>query len=115
MGPADPAPDCGAGAAKRHELHMSLSRTLPVAFHLKDSLLAELRTALAPVQSFSLQLRGTRVFTNDERTRTFVSVPLLAGSPGAKVVLRMIGRVNTAFLMHGLQVYYQVYYQVDGS
>jgi len=57
-----------------------------------------------------------RVFINDERTRTFLAVPLVgcdqqmdAGAfENLRQVLRAIGAVNKAFIMHGLQVYYKV-------
>mmetsp|Transcript_19096 Transcript_19096/g.56790 ORF Transcript_19096/g.56790 Transcript_19096/m.56790 type:complete len:412 (-) Transcript_19096:184-1419(-) len=93
--------------ATREVLHLSLSRVQPLRFHLRDSLLEELRAAMAPFQSASLELLGLRVFCNDERTRTFVALLLPPNGTAYRAVVRMIGAVNKAFMMHGLKVFYQ--------
>eukprot|EP00955_Chlamydomonas_euryale_P022497 237733-Chlamydomonas_euryale.AAC.3 len=71
---------------------------------------ASLRSLLRcrPHCSASLELLGLRVFCNDERTRTFVALLLPPNGTAYRAVVRMIGAVNKAFMMHGLKVFYQV-------
>ncbi|GAX76276.1 hypothetical protein CEUSTIGMA_g3720.t1 [Chlamydomonas eustigma] len=96
-------------------LHVSLSRTVPVKFHLVPSLIQELQEGVKKEmmkQGFSMLLsRQIQCFVNDERTRSFVAMPYeregKEGSACFKKVLRLIGAVNKAFIMHGLQVYYK--------
>ena len=65
-------------------------------------------------------------FVNDERTRSFLAIPIGSGMAMATAaggddclkrlrvnrpprhLLKMIGAVNKVFVMHGLQVYYKV-------
>ena len=59
-----------------------------------------------------------KIFVNDERTRTFIAISIVGSAepPSAvgpvrgdlKRLLKAIGAVNKAFVMHGLQVYYKV-------
>mmetsp|Transcript_9622 Transcript_9622/g.20509 ORF Transcript_9622/g.20509 Transcript_9622/m.20509 type:complete len:436 (+) Transcript_9622:2-1309(+) len=92
-------------ATSRLSHHVSLSRTLPVKFHLVPTLLPELREKLAGSRRFELELGGLECFINDERTRTFLSVPLWR-KRGLGQARGLIAAVNQAFIMHGLQPFY---------
>eukprot|EP00742_Colponemidia_sp_Colp-10_P003391 GILJ01003611.1.p1 GENE.GILJ01003611.1~~GILJ01003611.1.p1 ORF type:complete len:264 (+),score=30.65 GILJ01003611.1:794-1585(+) len=89
------------------ELHLSLSRTFTVQFHLIEPLLARLQQELCrspPLGAFSVSVRDVELFSNDERTRWFSSLSVLHGR---SEIINLIGRVDAALKLFGLPVYYQ--------
>eukprot|EP00743_Colponemidia_sp_Colp-15_P005313 GILK01005713.1.p1 GENE.GILK01005713.1~~GILK01005713.1.p1 ORF type:complete len:265 (-),score=21.07 GILK01005713.1:183-977(-) len=90
-----------------NELHLSLSRTFTVQFHLIEPLLARLQQELCRPPSlgaFSVSLRDVELFSNDERTRWFSSLSVLHGR---REIINLIGRVDAALKLFGLPLYYQ--------
>ncbi len=93
----------GSGAATSEPLlHFSLSRTLPVRFHLVATLLQALREALADQSSCSLRVGGLRCFVNDERTRSFLALPVLRQTPEDHKAYRKAREPITALARRGL-------------
>ena len=87
------------------EEHMSLSRTLFVKSHIKDSLLSQLRDSRIRDSDTCLYLRNTlRVYLNEERNTAFLGFPVdPTVSPYA---LEMIRRIDTILEIFGLPVFY---------
>ncbi|XP_016936366.3 U6 snRNA phosphodiesterase 1 isoform X1 [Drosophila suzukii] len=57
-------------------LHLSLSRTVVLQYHQIDEFSRSLQTALSSSVGFTATLQGLRIYTNEERTRTFIAAPL---------------------------------------
>ncbi|XP_050745102.1 U6 snRNA phosphodiesterase 1 isoform X2 [Drosophila biarmipes] len=57
-------------------LHLSLSRTVVLQYHQIDEFSRSLQTALNSSVGFTATLQGLRIYTNEERTRTFIAAPL---------------------------------------
>ncbi|KAH8354128.1 hypothetical protein KR084_000868 [Drosophila pseudotakahashii] len=57
-------------------LHLSLSRTVVLQYHQIDEFSRSLQTALNSSAGFTATLQGLRIYTNEERTRTFIAAPL---------------------------------------
>ncbi|XP_005108931.1 U6 snRNA phosphodiesterase [Aplysia californica] len=58
------------------EFHVSLSRTVPIRHHWIDPLVDSLRSSFKPLQTTISDLSAVRMFTNDEKTRTFLCLEL---------------------------------------
>lgn len=85
--------------------HISLSRTAAVRMPQIESLVESLQRAGRRFAPLELTLSGLKVFINDERTRTFLALPV--APPGAQAVNKMIAAVDRAFVMHGLPRFYE--------
>ncbi|XP_017483767.1 PREDICTED: U6 snRNA phosphodiesterase isoform X1 [Rhagoletis zephyria] len=55
------------------DLHISLSRTVVLQYHHIDSFVESLRNKLEVTASFSISLSRLHIYTNEERTRTFIA------------------------------------------
>ncbi|CAL1539978.1 unnamed protein product [Lymnaea stagnalis] len=58
------------------EFHISLSRTVTIRHHWIEPLVDSLRDSLRLMKSFMSDLLAIKLFTNDEKTRTFVCLEL---------------------------------------
>ena len=92
------------------ELHVSLSRTVPIVHAQKASLLEELRKATQKVmrrrRQSSLDVRiGDQgmALVNDDGSRTFVA---LSVRDGVGVLGDLVDAVSSVFVRHGLPGYY---------
>ncbi|KAL4204407.1 hypothetical protein AMTRI_Chr01g109680 [Amborella trichopoda] len=56
------------------KFHISLSRTVPIRVHQIDSIVAMLRQKFQAQRRFMIDFGRWEVFTNDDRTRTFLSM-----------------------------------------
>ncbi|KAH8418538.1 hypothetical protein KR009_012164, partial [Drosophila setifemur] len=75
-------------------LHLSLSRTVVLQYHQIDAFSQSLKMALNSTTGFAATLQGLRIYTNDERTRTFIAVQLDASfAEKALMTLQLIDRV----------------------
>ncbi|EDW34589.1 GL22328 [Drosophila persimilis] len=57
-------------------LHLSLSRTVVLQYHQIDEFSRSLQVALNSSTGFASTLQGLKIYTNEERTRTFLAVQL---------------------------------------
>ncbi|BFF89302.1 U6 snRNA phosphodiesterase [Drosophila madeirensis] len=57
-------------------LHLSLSRTVVLQYHQIDEFSRSLQFSLNSTTGFASTLRGLKIYTNEERTRTFLAVQL---------------------------------------
>ena len=85
--------------------HMSLTRTLFVKSHLKDSFLARLCESIQLESDSCVYLSNiVRLYTNDEGNTAFVGIPVDASiSP---YVCRIIRRIDTVLSEFGLPKFY---------
>ncbi|XP_075146341.1 U6 snRNA phosphodiesterase 1 [Haematobia irritans] len=56
------------------DLHISLSKTVVLQYHFIESFVKNLEDIFTPIQSFITSLSQLKVYTNAERTRTFLAV-----------------------------------------
>ena len=98
-------------------LHISLSRALPIKFHLVDSLIQELKSRISAMAAdlgpgsqpltHNVCLSSLTSFVNDERTRSFASLAIKDVGGSRDIINKMIVAVNHTLTMHGLQTYYK--------
>ncbi|GLI60564.1 hypothetical protein VaNZ11_002722, partial [Volvox africanus] len=85
--------------------HISLSRTVAIRHPQIAPLTALLVERLKVIGScFQVALAGLRSFTNDEGSRSFVSVMVTHGS---SQICSMISQVDTVFQQHGLPAFHE--------
>ena len=63
------SPQTEVHAFPRSELHVSLSRTVPVPFHWIEPLSGALRESMAKYRPFTVDFSLLAYYSNDERTR----------------------------------------------
>ncbi|XP_065175141.1 U6 snRNA phosphodiesterase 1-like [Sycon ciliatum] len=85
-------------------LHLSLSRVVPIPHHLIKPLTAELGQRLNIFQRFHCQVAKPRVYCNDEKTRSFLSLSVVHGQEKLKLLL---GIVDEVFVEFGLPKFYK--------
>ncbi|XP_037821000.1 U6 snRNA phosphodiesterase isoform X2 [Lucilia sericata] len=56
------------------EMHISLTKTVVLQYHLIESFVSTLQNALQTLESFTVSLDNLKVYTNAERTRTFLAL-----------------------------------------
>ncbi|KAM7362315.1 U6 snRNA phosphodiesterase 1 [Cochliomyia hominivorax] len=56
------------------ELHISLTKTVVLQYHFIESFVETLQTAIKADESFTVSLNKLKVYTNAERTRTFLAL-----------------------------------------
>ncbi|ETW07260.1 hypothetical protein H310_01824 [Aphanomyces invadans] len=85
--------------------HLSLSRTFVLKRAEIDPFIRALRLALRYRKRLRVGVQGLRVLVNDERTRLFVTVPVVAGAADVCHVIRCVDKCMQQF---DLAVYYAV-------
>jgi hypothetical protein len=85
-------------------IHLSLSRTTTLQYHQIEHFVRDTIQALGHSQSFHTVLQGCETFSNDENTRSFVSLPVV---DGREKVCNLIRLVNSVLVSYGKPVYYQ--------
>lgn len=84
--------------------HVSISRTVGVRQHQIDPLIDLLRSTLTPERSFEASFGAYEVFTNDEHTRSFLSLSVVDGK---SKVCSLIAKVDGVFKQFRLPTYYE--------
>ncbi|XP_047324781.1 U6 snRNA phosphodiesterase 1 [Impatiens glandulifera] len=87
------------------EYHISLGRTVPVRVHQIDSIITMLRQRLQIQKRYLIDFSKWEVFVNDDRTRSFLSIEILAG--GLVQIRRQIQAVNEVYKLHNLPEFYE--------
>ncbi|KAI3940384.1 hypothetical protein MKW98_024791 [Papaver atlanticum] len=87
------------------EFHISLGRTVPVRVHQIDSILTMLRQKFSPPKQYWIDFSKWEVFVNDEQTRSFLAMEVVAG--GLAEVTRQIQSVNEIYRFHNLPEFYK--------
>ena len=95
-------------------LHISLSRTQSVKFHLFESILRELKSSISKVASgmtcqspLRVSLFSTTSFVNEDKTCSFASISVMDLDGSRDLIFSIIVAVNQVMVMHGLQTYYR--------
>ncbi|KAI3963540.1 hypothetical protein MKW92_025740 [Papaver armeniacum] len=87
------------------EFHISLGRTVPIRVHQIDSILAMLRQKFSSSKQYWIDLSKWEVFVNDEQTRSFLAMEVVAG--GLAEITRQIQSVNEIYRFHNLPEFYK--------
>ena len=92
--------------------HLSLSRTVYLRSHHIEPFVADLRTALSWARAFTVRFGGGReegrgggLLVNDERTRSFLTVPVVEG--GEERLIRLVKSVDEVLKRYRQPVYYK--------
>ncbi|KAB2598453.1 U6 snRNA phosphodiesterase-like [Pyrus ussuriensis x Pyrus communis] len=88
------------------KLHISLGRTVPVRVNQIDSLVTMLRQKLQIQRRYWIDFSKWEVFVNDDQTRTFVSIEVIAA--GLAEITKQIQAVNEVYKLHNLPEFYKV-------
>ncbi|KAM1368279.1 hypothetical protein PS1_001627 [Malus domestica] len=88
------------------KLHISLGRTVQVRVHQIDSLVTMLRQKLQIQKRYWIDFGKWEVFVNDDQTRTFVSIEVIAA--GLAEITKQIQAVNEVYKLHNLPEFYKV-------
>ncbi|XP_077235155.1 U6 snRNA phosphodiesterase-like protein isoform X2 [Tasmannia lanceolata] len=86
------------------EFHISLGRTVPIRAHQIDSVVAMLRQKLQSQRRYWIDFSKWEVFVNDDQTRTFLSIEVIAG--GLSEITRQIHAVDAIYRLHNLPEFY---------
>ncbi|KAM1126473.1 uncharacterized protein LOC126628766 isoform X1 [Malus sylvestris] len=87
------------------EFHISLGRTVPIRVHQIDSLVTMLRQKLQIQRRYWIDFSKWEVFVNDDQTRTFVSIEIIAA--GLAEITKQIQAVNEVYKLHNLPEFYK--------
>lgn len=83
--------------------HISLSKTVKLRHHWIQPIADRLREKLNPFHPFRLFLGSLEVYTNEERTRTFLGLKVHAGQ---KFLKDLVGEVDECLKEYGLPSFY---------
>ncbi|KAM1029186.1 hypothetical protein COP1_041756 [Malus domestica] len=87
------------------EFHISLGRTVPIRVHQIDSLVTMLRQKLQIQRRYWIDFSKWEVFVNDDQTRTFVSIEIIAA--GLAEITKQFQAVNEVYKLHNLPEFYK--------
>ncbi|KAG9439059.1 hypothetical protein H6P81_019224 [Aristolochia fimbriata] len=87
------------------EFHISLGRTVPIRVHQIDSIVSMLRQKLQSQKRYLIDFSKWEVFVNDDQTRTFLSMEVIAG--GLAEIRRQIHVVDDIYRLHNLPEFYK--------
>jgi 2'-5' RNA ligase len=85
------------------KLHISLSRTVALRQHQIDPFIQLLRSSFEEEHSFEASLDGYEVFTNDEHSRSFMSLSVALGK---SQICNLIKKVDHALAQFRLPAFY---------
>ncbi|XP_027107272.1 uncharacterized protein [Coffea arabica] len=111
----------GAGSVfeKGREFHISLGRTVPIRVHQRDSVLTMLRQKLQFQKMYWIDFAKWVVFVNDDFTRSFLSMEVIAGGLAevrmnnsfglfpSHQITKQIDAVNEVYRLHNLPEFYK--------
>ncbi|XP_035678980.1 U6 snRNA phosphodiesterase-like [Branchiostoma floridae] len=86
------------------DYHISLSRTVPLTFHWIQPFIDSLRDALRHTERFFCTFHGAKVYTNDEKTRSFLGLEVTGGH---NHLLQLVLGVDSCLEEFRLQKYYK--------
>ncbi|XP_019636912.1 PREDICTED: U6 snRNA phosphodiesterase-like [Branchiostoma belcheri] len=86
------------------EYHISLSRTVPLTYHWIQPFIDELRETLRHTKRFFCTFQGAKLYTNDEKTRSFLGLEVTGGH---NHLLQLVAGVDRCLGEFRLQKYYQ--------
>jgi len=87
------------------EFHISLSRTVAIRHHWIEPLVDSLRDQFRPLHASLCDLATVKLFTNDEKTRTFLCLEI--SEEDADLLKSYVAAVDRSFAEFKLQKYYE--------
>lgn len=87
---------------KPKNCHLTLSRTVPVRHYWMDSIYTMLKEKFGGQPKFFYSISGLEVYTNDDKSRTFVSLKV----DTIDSLLKAVTKVDQVFKEFNLPVYY---------
>ncbi|CAM6101406.1 unnamed protein product [Calypogeia fissa] len=87
------------------EYHISLSRTVPIRIHHIESITSMLRRKFSSQNRYLAGFDSWEVFTNDEKTRTFLSLEITTA--GLLEIQKQVTLVDDVFRLHNLPTFYK--------
>ncbi|XP_020622171.1 U6 snRNA phosphodiesterase-like [Orbicella faveolata] len=79
------------------ELHMSVSRTVPIRHYWIDPIVQQLKNGFSTVHSFVSALQCPEVYTNDEETRSFVALKIMSEYKKFKDIVDVVDGIFQEF------------------
>ncbi|KAG7329628.1 hypothetical protein KOW79_007802 [Hemibagrus wyckioides] len=95
---------CGVTLTRAEEFHISLSQTVVLRHHWIQPFVQSLRSALATCSGFVCLADKLKVYSNQEKTRTFLSMEI---STGHTQLLEVVKRVDKVMEEFNLSTYYE--------
>ncbi|CAK9870110.1 unnamed protein product [Sphagnum jensenii] len=93
------------GISLANEYHISLGRTVPIRIHQIDTIVSMLRNKFRGQKQFWMEFGSWEVFINDEHTRSFLSLEIVAvGNPEIK---KQVSLVDEVYKLHNLPAFYK--------
>ncbi|XP_060181511.1 uncharacterized protein LOC132611118 isoform X1 [Lycium barbarum] len=98
------------------EFHISLGRTVPLRVHQINSMVSMLRHKLQFQRRYLIDFNKWEIFVNDDSTRTFMSLEVVAGglAQGGSLLVfcvpqirKQIQAVNEVYKLHNLPEFYK--------
>ncbi|XP_049874069.1 U6 snRNA phosphodiesterase 1 [Pectinophora gossypiella] len=90
---------------KCKDIHVSLSRTVVLTYHLITPFSISIQTALKNVESFELGFDSVKVYCNEEKTRTFIA--LKADCASNQYLQKITKIVDEVLLEYKLEPFYE--------
>ncbi|XP_037950839.1 U6 snRNA phosphodiesterase isoform X2 [Teleopsis dalmanni] len=87
-----------------NDLHISLSRTVVLQYHLIDSFVKSLKTHFTNWSSFTVSLRDLKIYSNEEKTRTFIAY--VVDSFYFEKLYHLLLKVDSVMEDYGLPIFY---------
>ncbi|XP_011564796.3 U6 snRNA phosphodiesterase 1 [Plutella xylostella] len=87
------------------DVHVSLSRTVVLKYHMIASFNSTLKSALDGIQSFDLELDSIKVYSNEDKSRTFVALKVDHFSN--KFLLQIMKQVDQTLREYNLPEFYE--------
>lgn len=82
---------------RNNDLHVSLSKTVVVKHHWIDSISLSVQSIAHSLARFSICFGDVKVYTNEEKTRTFIGIVITAGHETLLKITRMVDNVFADF------------------
>lgn len=80
-----------------NELHVSVSRTVPIRHYWIEPIVQQLKNGLSTVPSFRSNLQCTEFYTNDEKTRSFLALKVVSGHKKLKEIVAIVDGIMEEF------------------
>jgi hypothetical protein len=90
----------------QEEHHISLSKVFPIRRHHVELLVEHIQNAIAAslMPKFTVELKELQYYTNEDRTRSFVSLNV---SEGKRELISLIGYIDSVLEAFGFPTYYE--------
>lgn len=88
----------------KDELHLSLSRTVPIQHHWIEPLMSKLQSMITKKSSVTMTLSNLAYYCNEEHTRSFIGLEV---QHGEREVSSLVDCVDECFKQFGLPIFYE--------